>query len=300
MWPPLISVSPILTTNLCQLDSPSENVPKGSDEGGPKIHSPPVLALRSAVPNAPSSDSESEDRSKSPVPTYSPQERRRALRDWLSTARGGEFAKSPLLLQIQHASRQSAQPASRLLQWTKFTMQIYSAGPADDSAPPPARGQPITKQVVGMFLRRGHDWVKHALRAQEAIEEGHPKVMELVEQLVIKGCLLGAKTLSDLCHYAVTHNQVPTLPKRGRGGAAGDSSSSEPDDGNTPSSGEGIAPPQGPQPSARPRPRPRPFRRHRIPMDGSVRPPPNESECPFSIAQVDRIPHIWNRLPHRP
>ncbi|RPD56581.1 hypothetical protein L227DRAFT_614457 [Lentinus tigrinus ALCF2SS1-6] len=147
---------------------------------------------------------------------YTPQQRTRALTRWLYRARGGQFARSPLLQQIRGAPRQASQQAATLLAWTKFAREVYTSGPADDTADPPARGQAITKRAVGDFLRRGHDWVKHALCAQALIDSGHPRVSELIELLVIKSSMLGAKTLANLCTFAKERNKVPAIPLRGR------------------------------------------------------------------------------------
>ncbi|KAI0689276.1 hypothetical protein C8T65DRAFT_746231 [Cerioporus squamosus] len=177
---------------------------------------------------------------------FSGEDKAHALQEWLYE----QFGQSPVYREIRLATRQSSQHAVTLLKWVKFAKQVKDAGPVDESGPPAARGLSVSKAALGAFLDRGHDWIKDALDAQEAIESGAPAVGQVTQRLITKGIMLGAKTLARQCMAARAGEELPALPRRGRGKTGNASDSPE----------EDIEPRSSPRPEpvrkVKPKPRP--------------------------------------------
>ncbi len=131
------------------------------------------------------------------------------------------FASYPEYRSLRLATRQNSQHASILLRWVKFAKEVKDAGPVDDPAFPAAQGLTVTNAALGVFLDRGHDWIKWALVAQEAIESRKPAVSAVTVKLMTKGYMLGTKKLAQLCVAARDGEPLPRFPRRGRGKTGG-------------------------------------------------------------------------------
>lgn len=165
-------------------------------------------------------------RSASGLAEYTSDERFQAVQDWLYA----QYGHRPEYRSLRLTTKNASQVAVTLLQWVKFAKEVKDAGPIEDEDYPAAQGLSVTNAALGIFLDRGHDWIKDALDAQDAIDSGEPAVGALTAKLTIKGIMLGAKTLAKLCIAARDGQPLPSLPRRGRGktGKAVDTDSEEP------------------------------------------------------------------------
>ncbi|KAI0681910.1 hypothetical protein C8T65DRAFT_703818 [Cerioporus squamosus] len=176
---------------------------------------PPTHTARASACRVESEASESESHqdgvppaSPSEIADYTPDERFQALQEWLFARFGGR----PEYRSLRMATRQTSQHASTLLPWVKFAKEVKNSGPVDDEEYPAAQGLSVTNAALGVFLDRGHDWIKDALDAQDAIDSRHPDVGALTAKLMTKGVMLGAKTLAQLCIAARDGKDLPALP----------------------------------------------------------------------------------------
>ncbi|KAI0696218.1 hypothetical protein C8T65DRAFT_698468 [Cerioporus squamosus] len=182
---------------------------------------------------------------------YTSEDKARAMQLWLHS----RFGKLPLYRAIVGATRQKSEHAATLLEWVRFAKEVKDAGPADNSAHTAARGQYVSRTALGIFLGRGHDWVKDALDAQQIIEARIPAVGQLTSMLVTKGVMLGARTLRKACE-AARDGKPLQLPRRGRGKTGHAEDTEESSDGGPRHSHTPVC-------KDKPKPRPRPMKKAR-------------------------------------
>ncbi len=141
-----------------------------------------------------------------PKVKFTSDERTAALVEWLQTTDGGYYAQLPDVNAIWKARPRASQPIDRQLRWIKTATSLLGKGPAQDDyrAPLAARGHQVNRTVLGIFLARGHDWVKHVCTVQELIDGPQsgggpiPAVTGAIADLRAHGDRIGASSLAGL------------------------------------------------------------------------------------------------------
>ncbi|TFK82515.1 hypothetical protein K466DRAFT_603611 [Polyporus arcularius HHB13444] len=187
---------------------------KDREDGAAHRSSPPPTRAAGSPSSAPRGSAPKRRRVKL---KFSAEERTAALVEWLETTDDGAYLRAREYQEIVAATPRAAQPIDKLLRWVEYVTSLLGKGPdaTEYSAPLAAQGRTVNKTIIGIFLDRGHDWVKNMFTIRMMQDLHVPAVEKALDDLREHRDVIGASGLAPLLKGVANGDPLSKWIERG-------------------------------------------------------------------------------------